>query len=95
MEAIGVSEGILCRGTYTRLSADDVAPSMDGISFALLYGTGPIVDKMLKEKGVDIVVVGELGPGAKTLLEMDGIKMIQAASGVKVKDALAEALKQI
>jgi len=66
---------------------------MDGISFALLYGTGPIVDKMLKEKGLDIV--GELGPGAKTLLEMDGIRMIQAASGVKVKDALAEALKQI
>ena len=49
----------------------------------------------LKEKGVNVVVAGELGPGAKTLLEMAGIRMVRVASGVKVKEAVAKALKQL
>ena len=61
---------------------------------ALKQGAGPIVAKTLKEKGVDVVVASEFGPGAKTLLDMSGIKMVQVTPGVKVKEAVAEALKQ-
>ena len=61
----------------------------------LLQGTGPIVIKNLKDKGVDIVIVGELGPGAKTLIEISEIKMVQVEPGVKVKEAVAEALRQL
>ncbi len=62
---------------------------------ALKQGTGPIVARDLKEKGVDVVVSGELGPGAKTLLDMSGIRRVRVSPGVKVKEAVAEALKQL
>ena len=58
-------------------------------------GTGPIVIKNLKDKGVDIVIVGELGPGAKTLIEISGIKMVRVEPGVKVKEAVEIALKEL
>jgi len=58
-------------------------------------GTGPIVIKNLKDKGVDIVVVCELGPGAKTLMEISGIKMVQVEPGVKVKVAVEKVLKEL
>lgn len=61
----------------------------------LKQGTGPIVAKTLTEKGVDVVVAGELGPGAKTLLDMSGIRMVRVAPGIKVKEAVTEALKQL
>ena len=61
----------------------------------LKQGAGPIVAKNLKEKGVDVIVASEVGPGAQTLLEMSGIRMIQVASGVKVNKATTEALKQL
>jgi predicted Fe-Mo cluster-binding NifX family protein len=54
----------------------------------LKQGAGPVVAKMLKEKGVNVVASGEMGPGATTLLEMSGIRMVQVDPGVKVKDVL-------
>jgi predicted Fe-Mo cluster-binding NifX family protein len=59
----------------------------------LKQGTGPIVAKTLRDKGVDIVVAGELGPGARTLLEMSGIEMIRVNPGIKVSAAVKEALR--
>jgi len=59
----------------------------------LKQGTGPIVAKTLRDKGVDIVVAGELGPGARTLLEMGGIGMIQVNPGIKVSVAVKKALR--
>jgi len=61
---------------------------------ALKQGTGPIVAKNLTEKGVDVVVAGELGPGAATLLEMSGIRTIRVAPGVKVSKAVEKAIKE-
>jgi predicted Fe-Mo cluster-binding NifX family protein len=61
----------------------------------LKQGSGPIVAKTLKEKGVNIVVSGELGPGASTLLEMSGIRMIRVDPGVKVSKAVEKALVEI
>lgn len=61
----------------------------------LKQGTGPIVAKNLKEKTVDVVVAGELGPGAATLLEMSGIRMVKVTPGVKVSKAVEKALKRL
>lgn len=61
----------------------------------LKQGTGPIVAKNLTEKGVDIIVAGELGPGASTLMQMSGIKMVMVAPGVKVSKAVEKALKEL
>jgi len=62
---------------------------------SLKQGAGPLVTKTLKEKGVEVVVAGELGSGARTLLEMSGIRAVRVDPGTKVKDALDEALKQL
>jgi len=59
----------------------------------LAQGTGPLVAKNLKDNGVNIVVASEVGPGAKTLLEMSGIRMIQVESGIRVSKALEQVLK--
>lgn len=61
----------------------------------LMQGTGPIVAKHLTEKGVDVVVTGELGPGASTLMQMSGIKIIRVAQGINVKKAVSKALKEL
>jgi predicted Fe-Mo cluster-binding NifX family protein len=61
----------------------------------LLQGTGPIVIKNLKDKGVDIVIANELGPGAKTLIEISGLQMVQIEAGMTVREAVTEALRQI
>ncbi|RLI10021.1 hypothetical protein DRO42_02615 [Candidatus Bathyarchaeota archaeon] len=62
---------------------------------SLKQGTGPIVAKSLTDMGVDVVVAGELGPGATTLLEMSGIKAIRVAPGVKVSEAVRRALDEL
>lgn len=59
----------------------------------LKQGTGPIVAKTLRDKGVDIVVAGELGPGARTLLEMGGIGMVRVNPGIRVSVAVKKALR--
>jgi len=60
---------------------------------SLKQGAGPIVAKTLRDKGVDIVVAGELGPGARTLLEMGGIGMVQVTPGARVSVAVKKALR--
>jgi predicted Fe-Mo cluster-binding NifX family protein len=52
------------------------------------------VTKTLKEKGIEVVVAGELGAGARTILEISGIRAVQVDPGVKVNDALDKAFKQ-
>ncbi len=65
------------------------------IASALKQGAGPLVIKMLKEIGVDIVLCPKLGPGAKTMLDAFEIKIISVESGIKVRDALKEVLENL
>jgi len=60
---------------------------------ALKHGTGPIVMKNLKDKGVDMVIVSEVGPGAKTLLELSEIRIFMVESGMKVSGAVDKLIK--
>ncbi|MEM3693603.1 MAG: NifB/NifX family molybdenum-iron cluster-binding protein [Candidatus Bathyarchaeia archaeon] len=52
------------------------------------YGAGPIVVKMLIDHGVNVVVAGELGPGALGLLEQHGIRIITVKPGISVSEAI-------
>jgi len=51
-------------------------------------GTGPIVMKNLKDRGVKVVIAGEIGPGAKTLMEISEIKLWKIEAGTKVSKAI-------
>lgn len=61
----------------------------------LKQGSGPIVAKKMKDRGVDAVITGELGPGVRTVLEMNEIQMIQVEPGSEVRQALDKALAQL
>jgi len=54
----------------------------------MVHGRGPIVGKGLADRGVDIVITGKIGPGASTVLEQLGIKVIVTNPGQKVEDVL-------
>ena len=54
----------------------------------LAQGTGPIVMKGLKERGVDVILAGDVGPGAKTLMEISGIRLWKIEAGTKVSEAI-------
>lgn len=54
----------------------------------LAQGTGPLVMKNLKDKGVDVVLAGDIGPGAKTLMEIGGIGLSRVEPGTKVSEAI-------
>ena len=54
----------------------------------LPHGAGPIVAKTLKDKGVKLIVSGELGPGASTLLETIDIRSELVDPGILVSKAL-------
>jgi predicted Fe-Mo cluster-binding NifX family protein len=58
----------------------------------LSQGAGPLAVKTLKERGVDLVASGDLGPGASTLLEALGIEYKAVESGSRVSQALEAAL---
>ena len=55
----------------------------------LAQGTGPLVMKDLKDRGVDVVLAGEVGPGAKTLMEISGIRLWKIEAGTKVSEAVS------
>jgi predicted Fe-Mo cluster-binding NifX family protein len=58
----------------------------------LTQGTGPLVARTMKNHNVDIVVSGEIGPGASNILETLEIKMIRTETGIRVSEALKKAL---
>lgn len=61
----------------------------------LPQGSGPLVIKNFKDKGVDLIIASDIGLGAKTLIEISGIKMVKVKPNIKVKEAVIEGLKQI
>jgi predicted Fe-Mo cluster-binding NifX family protein len=59
------------------------------------HGAGPIVVIMLADKKVDIVAARELGLGASTLLEHNGIRRFKVEAGVHVRVAVQKLLEEI
>ena len=57
-------------------------------SSGLSQGTGPIVMKSFKDRGVHVVLAGEVGPGARTLMDMSGIRLFKVEPGTRVSEAI-------
>ncbi len=57
---------------------------------SLIHGKGPVAAKHLANLGVNIVISGEVGPGASTMLEELKIKKLLVKPGEKVIDAIKE-----
>ncbi len=56
----------------------------------IAHGRGPIVAKSLADKNVETIISGEVGPGASTILEQLGVKILIVKPGQKVVDVLRE-----
>ena len=56
---------------------------------SLTQGTGPIVMKSMKDRGVDIILAADVGPGAITLMQISGIKLYKVDPGTKVSEAVS------
>jgi predicted Fe-Mo cluster-binding NifX family protein len=65
----------------------------ENTALELKQGVGPVVMKDLKQMGVDVILAGEVGPGAKTLMELSGIKLVKVKPGTKVSEAVEQALR--
>jgi predicted Fe-Mo cluster-binding NifX family protein len=51
-------------------------------------GAGPLAARTLKDNGVDVLLSGEIGPGATNILEAFDIKIGSASKDEKVRDAV-------
>ena len=59
------------------------------------YGSGPVAVKTLADLKVNLVMAGELGPGASNLLEHYKINRFSVKSNKKVTDSIKEALLKL
>jgi len=59
------------------------------------YGSGPVAVKTLADLKVNLVISGELGPGASNLLEQHNIKKASAKFNTKVAESVKQVLSKI
>lgn len=80
--------------TFTIVEIDDGnikdVKTIDNPAVSLSHGRGPVVVKHLADMGTNIVVSGEIGPGASTMLEELKITTMIADPGKRVGDFLRE-----
>lgn len=65
----------------------------ENASLHLTQGVGPVVMKTLKDKGIEVILACEVGPGAKTLMDMNNIGLVQVEPGTRVSEAVERALR--
>jgi predicted Fe-Mo cluster-binding NifX family protein len=58
-------------------------------------GAGPLAVSTLKDHGVTVLIAGDVGPGASTILDALGIKIYSTEAGKKVKNVLTNWLDQM
>jgi predicted Fe-Mo cluster-binding NifX family protein len=56
-------------------------------------GAGPLAARTLKDNEIDILLTGDMGPGARNILETLGIEIKLVEKGKKVKEVLPPYLK--
>ncbi|MGB9683687.1 MAG: NifB/NifX family molybdenum-iron cluster-binding protein [Candidatus Bathyarchaeales archaeon] len=57
---------------------------------SISHGRGPLIAKKLAEMKVQMVISGEVGPGASAILKEFGIAQEVASSGQRLENALKE-----
>jgi predicted Fe-Mo cluster-binding NifX family protein len=76
-------------------NATEIIEILENPAASYKHGAGPIVIKMLIDKGVEMITAGEFGPGVYTLLEQHKITMLTVKSGITVTNALKESMKHV
>jgi len=56
------------------------------------YGAGPIAVKTLADLEVNLVLTGQLGPGASNLLKHHKISQLSVEASIKVADSIKKAM---
>ncbi len=56
-------------------------------------GAGPVVARTLKENQVEVLISGDIGPGATNILETIEIRIEKAEPGSKVKETVENWVK--
>ena len=59
----------------------------------LKQGAGPLVAGIMKDYSVEIVLSGNIGPGASSILKTINIKIVHISSGLKVRNVINNWLK--
>jgi len=60
----------------------------------LKQGAGPLVAGMMKDNSVEVVLSGDIGPGASSILNTIGIEIVKISSGLKVRNVINNWLKE-
>ena len=60
----------------------------------LKQGAGPLVASIMKENSVELVLSGDIGPGASSILNTIDIKIVKITSGLKVRNVINNWLKE-
>jgi len=58
-------------------------------------GAGPVAARTLKENQVDVIISGDIGPGATNILETIEIRVEKAEPGAKVKEVVENWVKSL
>jgi predicted Fe-Mo cluster-binding NifX family protein len=62
---------------------------------AYKHGAGPIVVKTLIDRGVNMILAGEIGPGAESLLEHHDIERVRVKPETRVAESIKDALSKL
>jgi predicted Fe-Mo cluster-binding NifX family protein len=73
----------------------DVVEVLENPASSYKHGAGPIVVKMLIDKGVNMITAREFGPGASTLLDQHKVTMIKVKAGITVSEVIKESMKKL
>jgi predicted Fe-Mo cluster-binding NifX family protein len=88
-----VSEVFSKTPTFTILEWDGSPNLLDVIenpAASITQGAGPVATKLLKDKGIEVVLCGDIGIGVSTILSGYGIKHVKVKPGLKVSEAVSQ-----
>jgi predicted Fe-Mo cluster-binding NifX family protein len=88
-----VSEVFSKAPTFTILEWDGLPhliEVVDNPAAKMSQGVGPVATKLLKDKGVEVLLCGAVGVGASTILSGFGIKHVKVEPGTRVSEAVAQ-----
>ena len=80
--------------TFTIITLEDLEVKdievIENPASTLEQGAGPIAARTIKDLEVDLLISGEMGPGAKTILDAFNIKIHRTQIGKKVSEVIDE-----
>jgi predicted Fe-Mo cluster-binding NifX family protein len=63
---------------------------IENIASTLNHGAGPIAAKSIIDQDIDLILSGDIGPGARDILETYEIKVFPTQKGKKVNDIIMD-----